>query len=62
MKNKGKKEGGQFIRTVDKTSGDLNSAAIDLEGKYGSRISQRFGLIPFRHGKNEQFVNIYNAL
>jgi hypothetical protein len=62
MKNNGKRGNKNFVRTAGNTAGDLNLAPIDIERKYRSRISERFGVNPFEHTKNGQVLNSYTAL
>ena len=62
MKSNGEKTSKNFVRTAGNAVGDLNLTPIDMERKYRSRISERFGVNPFEHAKNEQALNIYTAL
>jgi hypothetical protein len=62
MKNNRERERTNFVRTAVNTVGDLNLTPIDIERTYRSRISERFGVNPFEHAKNDQALNIYTAL
>ena len=62
MKKNEKKAGVNFTRATGTTVGDLSLTPIDIVGQYGSRISERFGVNPFEHARNDQVINIYTAL